>query len=130
MTVPTAQSSWNRAVASHRLFRQSDEAKTWTHRCRLHGANVLSHSDDAFVPTKAVSVCANQRSLNGSACLKTPAEQTSVYSSRESPILNLFCHSCRRTDAHFIRLFRQMRSSRADVFRGRPDDALGLTVRL
>ena len=47
------------AVASHGLFRQSDEAKTWTHRCRLHGANVLSHSDDAAVPTKAVSVCAN-----------------------------------------------------------------------
>jgi hypothetical protein len=46
----------------------------------------------------------NQGSLNGSACLKTPAEQTSVYSSRESPILNLFCHSCRRTDAHFIRI--------------------------
>jgi hypothetical protein len=59
MTVPTTQSSRNRAVASHRLFRQSDEAKTWTHRCRLHGANVLSHSDDAVVPTKAVSVCAN-----------------------------------------------------------------------
>jgi hypothetical protein len=33
--------------------------KTWTHRCRLHDANVLSHSDDAVVPTKAVSVCAN-----------------------------------------------------------------------
>ena len=47
------------AVASHGFSRQSDEAKTWTHWCRLHGANVLSHSDDAVVPTKAVSVCAN-----------------------------------------------------------------------
>ena len=37
----------------------SDEAKTWTHQCRLHGANVLSHSDDTVVPTKAISVCAN-----------------------------------------------------------------------
>ena len=59
MTVPTTQSSRNRAAASHRLFRQSDEAKTWTHLWRLHGANVLSHSDDAVVPTKTVSVCAN-----------------------------------------------------------------------
>ena len=49
---------------------------------------------------------------------------------RESLILILFCHSRQRTDADFIRLLRQMRSSRADVFRGRPNDALGLTVRL
>lgn len=57
---------------------------------------------------------------------------------RESLILLLFCHSCRRTDADFIRLLRQMRykmrynmrSSRADVFHGRTDDALGLAVRL
>jgi hypothetical protein len=53
---------------------------------------------------------------------------------RESLILILFCHSCQRTDADFIRLLRQMRykirSSRADVVLDLPDDALGLAVRL
>jgi hypothetical protein len=70
MTVPTTQSAWNvhLAVASHRLFHQSDEAKT------IETILLCPQKPSLFVQI------IKQRSLNGSACLKAPAEQTSVYS--------------------------------------------------